>query len=141
VADNYIVHCRNNNGDVEFYNPGTGTVMFAFRVSASGMPVESAVDGLTAHAGGGQTNATPLTAQNNRVSTVATNGDSSVLPASVAGLTLQVSNAGTGSMNVYPAVGESINALAVNAAFAVASGKTASFTCYAAGLWHSILSA
>jgi hypothetical protein len=44
-------------------------------------------------------------------------------------------------MNVFPASGEAINALGANAAFALAAGKTATFYCYTAAQWHSILSA
>ena len=49
--------------------------------------------------------------------------------------------AAVNSMNVFPQTGEFINALAVNTAFAIAAGKTATFTCFGAGRWHSILSA
>lgn len=104
-------------------------------------PTTSAVDGLTAHAGGGQASATPLTATLNRFTTVATIADSGLLPVSAVGMQVTVANAATNSMNVFPATGESINALAANAAFAVAGGKTAAFYCMKAGQWHSILSA
>ncbi len=102
----------------------------------------SSVDGLTAHAGGGQGSATPLTAMLNRVPNVGTAADSVLLPVSAAGMQITVTNAhASNSMNVFPATGESINALSANAAFAVAAGKTATFYCYTAGQWHSILSA
>lgn len=102
----------------------------------------SAVDGLVAHAGGGQGSATPITTQMARFTTVATAADSAVLPVSVPGMSYTVSNAAaTNSMNVFPATGEIINALAANAAFAVAAGKTCEFVCMKAGQWHTILSA
>jgi hypothetical protein len=100
------------------------------------------VDSLTALAGGGQTGATPITAAMARFTTVATGGDSALLPVSQPGMTITVSNAAAAnSMNVFPASGEKINALSANAAFAVAAGKTAEFVCYTAGQWHTILSA
>lgn len=101
----------------------------------------STVDGLVAHAGGGQGSATPLTAMLNKVATCATGGDSSLLPVSAAGMTITVTNGGAASMNVFPSTGEQINALGANNAFAVAAGKTASFYCYTAGQWHALLSA
>jgi hypothetical protein len=98
-------------------------------------------DGLTALAGGGQTGATPITTAMARFSTVATLNDSAILPVSQPGMSITVSNAGAAGMNVFPASGEAINAGSANAAFAVASGKTAEFVCYSAGRWHTILSA
>ncbi len=106
------------------------------------LPTFSAVNGLTAHAGGGQGSATPLTASLNRVTTVGSANDSVVLPASAVGLEITVVNAAaSNSMNVFPASGEAINALSANTAFAVAAGKTATFYCTNTGQWHSILSA
>jgi hypothetical protein len=118
----------------------TGVGVFT-ALTVTGNFVESAQDGITAFATGGQGSAVQLTALNSRVAVCATTGDSVKLMASVTGLTVTVANAGAASCNVFPAVGEAINAGAANAAFAVAAGKTASFTCYAVGRWHSILSA
>jgi hypothetical protein len=102
----------------------------------------SSVDNLTAKAGGGQSGATPLTAMMNRVVTVASAADSVLLPASAAGMNLTVINAhASNSMNMFPATGETINALSANAAFAVAAGKTVEVYCVSAGQWHTILSA
>ena len=110
--------------------------------NAGQYPTETAVDNLTAHAGGGQGAATSLPALLNRVTTVATAGDSVGLPASRSGMNVTVTNAAaSNSMNVFPASGEAINALGANAAFALAAGKTATFYCYTAAQWHSILSA
>lgn len=102
----------------------------------------SSVDNLIARAGGGQGAATLLTAMQNRVTTVAAPNDSVLLPPSVTGMNITVVNAApANSMNVFPASGDKINALAANAAFAVAAGKTAEFFCTTAGQWHTILSA
>jgi len=107
----------------------------------TGFQYESTQDGLTAHAGGGQAAASQITAMNARITTVATAADSVVLPPSKAGLIIYVTNAAANSMNVFPAIGDTINALAVNTALAVAAGKTCAFVCYTAGQWHSLLSA
>lgn len=103
----------------------------------------SSVNGLTAHAGGGQASATALTASINRVTVCATAADSVALPAAKAGACITVINAGAASANVFPVNGgtDSINALAANAAFAVANGKTCEFLCANDGVWHTNLSA
>lgn len=109
---------------------------------ASGLQTLSNVDGLTAHAGGGQGSGTLLTAMMNRVTTVASAADSMLLVGSVAGMQIIVINAAaSNSMNVFPAAGEQINALGANTAFAVAANKTATFYCVTAGQWHSQLTA
>jgi hypothetical protein len=103
--------------------------------------LQTPADALTATAGGGQTNALALSAAINRVTTVATAADSVKLPVAVPGAVITVINAaGTNSMNVFPATGEVINALAANAAFAIAAGKTATFSCAGTKQWHSVLS-
>jgi hypothetical protein len=98
-------------------------------------------NGLTALAGGGQTGATLISRTTTRFTTVATTADSALLPAAAAGLSYTVINAGAASMNVYPAVGDAINAGSVNAAFAVANAKSAVFNCAVNGIWNAILSA
>jgi hypothetical protein len=68
----------------------------------------------------------------NNVSTVATAGDSVVLPPAVVGLQIIVQNSAANSLNVFPASqahggasgGDKINALAQNAALAIASHDT-----------------
>jgi|SRR5579871_3678427 len=110
--------------------------------NASGFATETSVDSITAHAGGGQGSAVLLTAMMNRVTTVGSANDSVLLPVSKPGMNITVTNAAAvNSMNVFPQSGDAINALSANAAFAVAAGKTATFYCYTAGQWHTILSA
>ncbi len=108
-----------------------------------GLQTMSVSDGLTAHAGGGQGSALQLTSMVNRVTTVASAADSVILPSNTPGLQIFVANAAaTNSMNVFPPTGGQINALSTNAAFAVAAGKNATFTCFnSSGNWHAILSA
>jgi hypothetical protein len=111
-------------------------------MGASGAyPTVSAVDGLVAKAGGGQSGATLCVAVVNRFTTVATAADSGLLPAAKAGMQVTVTNAGAASMNVFPSTGETINNGAANAAFALAANKTATFTSAANGAWHAVLSA
>lgn len=104
--------------------------------------LSSTANAITANAGGGQTNAVQLAAAINRVTTVATAADSVKLPAATAGAELTVINAAAAnSMNVFPTTGDNINALAANAAFAVAANKTARFYCAVNGTWNSMLTA
>lgn len=127
-----------------------------FDMTDGGIMAVSALDGLTAHAGGGQGSALPITAQYSRFTTVASAGDSAVLPSAATISTIvpntivvsysveyTVSNAAaSNSMNIFPASGESINALGANTAFALPAGKTVTFfTTGTAGQWHTILSA
>lgn len=99
------------------------------------------VAGLVALAGGGQTGATILTGDNNHVGTVATAADSVQLQVAEAGREVSVINAGANAMAVFPAVGDKINALSVNASFSVAAGKCATFLSTATGQWYCLLSA
>lgn len=110
--------------------------------STNASVLESTADAMTAFAGGGQASGTPLLNVVNRFTTVATAGDSAKLPAALPGLKIVVINSdSTDSMNVFPATGETINALSANSAFAVAAGKTAMFVCPVAGKWFVILTA
>lgn len=93
---------------------------------------------LTAHAGGGQGAATPITSMNAFFSVVGTIGDSAVLPNAKPGMEITVINQTATSMNVFPASGETINGAAANTAVAVvggASGSVTIFYCAVAGAW------
>ena len=110
--------------------------------TSGSFPTVSGIDNMTAHAGGGQGSGTLCAASLNRFVTVATGGDSGLLPTAVAGMVITVANAhATNSMNLFPATGDKINALAVNGAYALAAGKTAQLVCIGPGTWHALLSA
>jgi hypothetical protein len=99
-------------------------------------------DSVTAKAGGGQATAYPINFMTTRVTTVASAADSLRLPPSSGGLFLTVANAaGVNAMNVFPAAGESINALGANTAFSIAAGKACFFVATSKGQWHTVLSA
>jgi hypothetical protein len=102
--------------------------------------LQSVSAGLIAHAGGGQALGIPLTGKQNLVATVATAGDSALLPAAVVGLELIVTNNGVASLNVFPATGGTINGAAANSAFALPSGQQARFTVTAANTWIAVIS-
>ena len=93
----------------------------------------TSADALTALAGGAQAGLA-LVNGINRVTVVATIGDSCQLPLAAAGGHVIVINGSATSMNVFPQTGDNINALAANAAFALAAGKSVEFC--AAGPLH-----
>jgi hypothetical protein len=111
-------------------------------------------NGMTAFAGGLQPLATPITRSYSRFTVVVTAGDSAVLPPAGPGLEYIVKNAAaTNSMNIFPAAasqggrtgdgpnfpsGDNINALAANAAFALAAGKSVRFFSVAPGTWETL---
>lgn len=87
--------------------------------------------GITAYAGGGQTSATALTGAVNVVATVASAGDSVLLPIVPLGAEVTVKNTSANSMDVFPQSGGNIDAASANAAEAVAGGAGAIFKCVA----------
>ena len=90
--------------------------------------------GIVAHAGGGQANAVQLTAMNYFIATVATAGDSVKLPPAKVGMEITNQSATATGPNVFPASGETINALAANTAITVAPQSVLIFFCGIAGL-------
>lgn len=101
------------------------------------------LNNVTAHAGGLQPLAVPMTAAMNRVTVVGTAGDSVCLPSAVGGQAITVINASATSMNVFSSnasTADTINGTAGTTAYAVAAGKTADFMSFP-GAWHALLSA
>ena len=119
-----IIGYMNNNGIASFF------------------PAGRTDNALTASAVATQAGGLKLNYRISRVTTVVTLADAVTLPAAKAGMQLTVINAAAAnSMNVFPAVGEIINALAANAAIAVAANKAMIFTCAVNGTWNTILTA
>jgi hypothetical protein len=105
---------------------------------SSGFQTFSSTDGLVAHAGGGQGAGTPIVSMQNLFTTVASAGDSGLLPSAKVGMQIDVVNKTATSMNVFPASGETINGQAANTAVAVVGGAQGSVTvffCGTAGQW------
>lgn len=80
--------------------------------------------GIVAAVGGGQTNATPLLAQNNEVSNVATAADSVLLPAWAPGLVITVNNLTSTSLQVFGRAPDTINTVATGTGVAQGQGIT-----------------
>lgn len=121
---------------------GTGNSPTFTNATVTGYVFESAANALTAHAGGGQGSALQLAKGINRITVVATAGDSVKLPVSVAGMQVVVINADAAdALDCFPATGEVINALSANTALSIAANKTVIFLCAVAGTWNSVLTA
>lgn len=103
-----------------------------------GILQESALDSIVAFAGGGQTNATKLTNEVNRVATVVTAGDSVMLPVSNPGVSIAIINSGANAMQVFGQVGDTVNDIAAAIGYSQPAGSTAVYFCPVAGKWYAI---
>lgn len=105
--------------------------------SASVSPKGTTVNTFTAHAGGGQTNATRIIYDFARVNGVATAGDSVMLRPAVAGFTQTLYNASTRMMQVFGNIdtSDTINGIASNVGVPQAPGTVVRYTSTAAGAW------
>jgi hypothetical protein len=112
-----------------------GTLGITGKATFSGLVSVSSATGITAHAGGGQASATPLVAQVNLVSTVATAADSVKLPASASGLCITVINGAANALQLFGAGSDTINGAAAATGVSVAAGKTGHYCSAAAGTW------
>jgi hypothetical protein len=105
---------------------------------------------LTAHAGGGQALATPISATTTRFA-VATAGDSAILPVAVPGLRYIVKNGSAAvAMNIFPqstpnpqvlGLTDTINGASANTAFSLPAAKACIFFCASASFWDVVQSA
>lgn len=100
-----------------------------------------AVNNITAHAGGGQTNAVSLTALRSRVTVVGTAGDSVKFSAAATntGDVRFVRNVTATSLNLFPISGDAFNGLAANTAIAIPGGMGVIATDDAVGVWSVYL--
>lgn len=99
--------------------------------------LEASQDNITAHAGGGQTAAFPITTQTARITTVATAGDSVVLPPSTPGLELLVTNHGINAMQVYGLGTDQIDDQVAATGVSQMANSQVIYTCAAAGNWYT----
>lgn len=100
----------------------------------SGGPVTT---GITAYAGGGQTNATQLNFGTNEITVCATAGDSVKLQPAQADARIIVINDGATACDVFPFLGDTINDGAVNIAVRVAPGNETTFTAINGTNWET----
>lgn len=102
----------------------------------------SVENGVTAAVASTQAGGYLITKAVTRVTVSGTAGDSLLLPAAVAGERRVVFNkAAANSIDIFPGVGDNINALADDAAYALAATKGVIFYCAVDGTWDTILTA
>jgi hypothetical protein len=123
--------------------PG-GVIQSAQQVNGQTYGNKVGQDNITAHAGGGQSAAVQITALQARITIVANANDSVILPPSFRGMSIILLNdAASNACNVYPAVGEQINAAGVNVPFSLpaqngtGTSGTTIFYCFTAGSWRT----
>lgn len=128
-------------GSVNF----TALSMGSPAVGTYGLFWEAAVAGITATAGGGQTNAYQLNAEINSISTVATLDDSVKLPPANPGLTIMVINRGTNACRVFGVsanpnngnAGDTIDDVATATGVRQMPNSVVWYSCATVGLWYA----
>jgi hypothetical protein len=93
--------------------------------------------GVRGHAGGGQGSGTLLTGNINRVTTVATAGDSVLLPPSAPGLDVIVINKGANPMQVFGSGTDTIDDIATATGVSQMANSFVLYACTFAGKWYS----
>jgi len=98
---------------------------------------ESFADNLIATAGGGQGGAFQIASEISRFTTVATAGDSSMLPPAVAGLTLMVIHHGVKPMQVYGNGADTIDDQAATTGVSQMVNSVVVYVCTTPGKWYA----
>lgn len=115
---------------------------------------ESVTDNITAFAGGGQTNATALTTEINRITTAANSGDSIKLPSTSQvpssgpgyaagsvvpgpGATIFIINHGANPIQVFGSGTDTINDVASGTGVSQMANSVVLYTCTSAGKWYT----
>lgn len=107
-----------------------------FTSSASGGSSGGTItSNITAHPGGGQTNATVLTTNKNEVTVAASSGDSVKAITATVGAWQEIYNDSANDINAYPVTGQNFIGLAANAPLNVPVGGKLIITCFNAGVW------
>jgi hypothetical protein len=99
--------------------------------------LEASQDNITAYPGGAQSNATQLFGQTSRITTVATSGDSVVLPPSQAGLELLVINHGANPMQVFGYGTDTIDDIANATGVNQMANSFVLYSCATKGAWYT----
>jgi TRAP-type mannitol/chloroaromatic compound transport system substrate-binding protein len=94
---------------------------------------------IAAHAGGGQGAATPMTNKYNRIDSVASDGDSVLMPQAIQGSECLVqNNASVHSANVYPLGADNFISQGSSVPFPLSAGQQLRAFCYVTGEWTLI---
>lgn len=108
--------------------------------SSGGAIAFSSADGITAHSGGTKALAIALAANINRVTVVAADNDSALLPPVGAGGFAVITNTGTHILGLYGAGTDTINGIATANQYSLGPNQTAVFYAPVAGAWQSMSS-
>lgn len=120
------------------FNVGVGMHDISLLATGNGWSSAS----VTAHAGGTQAAATPITSAITLVAVCATAGDSVVLPPATGGQLLYIINAGAASCQIFATPGPgTINGIANGTGIALAAGKSITLISPIAAAWFGVLSA
>lgn len=109
----------------------------SYQLGASNFSYHPVTSGITAHAGGGQADATQLTTEINFVDTVATGNDSVKLPVAVKGMLIIVSCNDFNAVNIYPQSGSYING-GLNTPYLLVGGTAVMFSAIDTTHWRSV---
>lgn len=92
---------------------------------------------IVAYPGGGQANATPLTAFDNNITSVATGNDSVKTISATQHRRQRIRNNGANDVAIYPQTGDQIDSLGVNVPYILSPGNIVEFVCFSAGTFKS----
>lgn len=108
----------------------------ALNISATNNIVNSIAEGLVASTTQAQGEG-PLTKEFNIVSSVANANDVVTLPDSSAGITCYIKNIGANTLQVFPASGDRINSLALDASVTISAGASTTFRAVNSTNWYT----
>src|SRR5579859_3813265 len=127
------------NSPFGFTQAGSGATTYDTDANFTALEawLASTANNVTAFAGGGQASATALTSANNRITTVATAGDSVKLPAATVGQRIVITNAGANPCQVFGAGTDTINGVASATGVSQIKNSTVIYACTVAGNWDA----
>jgi hypothetical protein len=114
----------------------SGNITAPSHIANTGYFVRSVSASVSA-AGTVQGNATALTTEFNRVSTV-TSGSGVVLPSATAGMAIAIVNSSANSLLVYPASGAAINSLSTNVGYSHETLATLQYIAISSTQWYTV---
>jgi hypothetical protein len=143
LTANYTTTVITTNAQPNITSVGTltslnssGNITAPSHIANTGYFIRS-VSAAVSAAGTIQSNATVLTTEFNRVSTVAS-GAGVVLPSATAGMAIVIVNTSANSLLVYPATGAAINSLATNASYSHVTLATLQYIAISSTQWYTV---
>jgi hypothetical protein len=125
------------SGSTTAINIGSAVSGATSTTTMNGLVIDS-ISAAVSAAGATQATATALVSNINNVTVVAAAANGVRLPTAVAGMRILVRNSDAAdALNIYPATGGAINALAANAAFSLAAGSTIELMATTATQWFT----